>query len=216
LEEFGKFRASVLLLAILVGCTAAPAPSQPVAKGEPTIGPAALVDQSECRARIEAAELAKPETIAPVDACRFTSSGVAAAREVLAAGGSREQLWAAVWVYGSTSGEPEPLRPMLAYDDPSLRAMAGAAMARAGERDGLTALRQALDADGFLLGATTPLPIARFAATSLARLVTAPGTPASTVSAEGDALFIADWRTWFEQHGPALVYDAAAGEWKLP
>jgi hypothetical protein len=211
---------TIALLALLAGCTTTPQPTQQGLtvnpSGQPTDQPTALIAPTDCGARIGAANLTDEATINAVDDCRFTAGGAEAARSVLAAGGSRDQLWAAVWVYSSASSDPAPLLPLLQGADSSVRVMAAAAVARLGDRAGLTSLSDALADGGNLAGSRPPLPVAQFAVFSLSRFVDGAGAPAPATGADDETAVANAWRAWLEQNASGLSYDQSRGEWVLP
>lgn len=211
---------AIVLLAVLAACTSTPPPSQSATNANPSDQPldqpTALVVPTDCTGRIGAANLADDTTISAVEECRFTAGGAEAARGVIAAGGNRDQLWAAVWVYSSAATDPAPLVPLLQGADSSVRVMAAAAVARLGERAGLNTLSDALADDGALVGSRPPLPVAQFAVFSLSRIVDGASAPARATG-EDDARAVADaWHDWLEQNASGLAYDQSRGEWVLP
>jgi hypothetical protein len=151
-----------------------------------------------------------------VQECRFVDGAVAVAGDVLATGGDRDQLWAAVWVYGSLGADPDPLRPMLAHDDPSIRVMAGALLAHLGDPGGLLALRDALPDESYLIGSEPPVSVSGFAVYTLARQVSAPDLPGPAASPDDAVAVARAWGLWLDEHVAALAYDPSTGEWSMP
>jgi hypothetical protein len=169
------------------------------------------VDASDCRRLFQEVDLEKDATVGAVGECRWVELGVEVARDVLAAGGSRDQMWAAVWVYGTSGTDPAALRPMLAYDEPSISTMAAGALLPLGDRDALELLGAAVSDTDILLGSRPPTTISAYAQYILGRFVIADDTPARLGIAPDDS---ADaWLAWLERHGDALVYDPTTGEW---
>ena len=179
-------------------------------------GTAPPVDASSARRLIEAADLARPETIDALGAVRFTRAGGEAARAVLSAGGSTDVLWAAVWVYASAAGDPATLKPILQNGDPSLRVMAAAAVIASGDRDGFTVLRDALGDDSSLAGSHPPLTISGFAVATLFQYAGGTGAPTETDDASQLAGVVDAWRGWLQSHAATLVFDQGNGTWSAP
>jgi hypothetical protein len=173
-----------------------------------------VTDASECRHRIDATNLADAATIQAVDACRYTAAGEQAAREALAAGGSPDQLWAALWVYSTSANDPTPLVPFATNSDPSVRAMAAATLVAFGDRSGFGALEQLLDEPAQLRGSLPPIGVSTFSMNTLARYVVADGAP--TVAPADTAALAGAWRTWLTTNGAALTYSVADVTWTLP
>jgi hypothetical protein len=155
-------------------------------------------------------------TVDAVDECRFIKGGADAASEILRTGGTRDQLWAAVWVYGSSAGDPAPLRPMIKNSDATVRVMAAAALARLGDGSGLDTLGAALTDTDNLAGAYPPTLISEFAAASLSRMVDGPDVPGGPASAADITSLAGAWQSWLGTHRATLTYDASKGEWAAP
>jgi len=194
---------------------AQPTTPPPTAAPPPTLAPTPIADASDCRDRILAADLRNSATIDEVDECRFIEGGADAAAEVLAAGGTRDQLWAAVWVYASSGDDPAPLRPMASHDDPSIRVMAGAALTGLGDPAGPTALAAALLDDTVLVGSLPPKTVSEFAVYSLSRHVIGPDAPGRSTGPGDQPTVAGAWKSWLDEHGDALVYDPSTGEWSV-
>ena len=167
-------------------------------------------------APIRAADLADDSSIDVVAECRFTLVGLEAAREALAAGGTRDQLWAAVWLYATSGTDPEPLLPMLGAEDASIRVMAAAALLRLGEPGALEVLGAAVTDADTLLGSLPPLTISAYVQTNLGRFVVTGGTLPSPGTQVDPVTSAEAWRAWLDDHADQLRYDAATGEWSLP
>ena len=136
-------------------------PSNPCLAGDvPGLG--------EARAAIENASLADAATIDEVDAVRFTDAGVAAAGAALASGVTGDALWAATWIAASM-GCLEPLEPLLAADDPTIRALAAASFVAAGRPEGGTALAALMGETALLRGSEPPISVGEFATATLER-----------------------------------------------
>jgi hypothetical protein len=191
----------------------------------------ATPDEAACQQAIAALDLADPASISAVAGCRFTPGGETAAQQVLAAGGTRDQLWGALWVYATSSRDPAPLLPLAANPDPSIRAMAGAALAPLGEHAGIDALAASLNETSILAGSNPPEAIDEFAVFSLSRSVVAGGAPssvtpsgppssASPASSAGPSPTPSDpihaWQDWLTAHSAQLVFDSTARQWSLP
>lgn len=165
-------------MVILSGCTSAPPPSQPPISLTPGPDSTGIAEPTDCRQRILAVSLDNEATVDALDECRFVAVGVIAAQEVIAAGGTRDQLWAAVWIYSSAGADPAPLAPLLTNPDPSVRAMAAVAAVCWGDPRGFAVLSESLSDAGPLAGARPPVAIRRFAAYALGRCIGQDGTPA--------------------------------------
>jgi hypothetical protein len=206
-------RAIVFLVTFAAGAACQSTPSVPTP--EPA-QPTATLDANACKQRIAALDLADEAKIADVAACRFTPGGETAARQALVTGGTRDQLWAAVWIYGSTARDAAPLLPLAGQTDPSIRAIVGAALASLGERPGLDALAASLSDAGVLAGSSPPASIASFGVFSLRRVVNAPialSTPNPDAGRTDDS---AAWRDWLAAHAAQLVFDQGNRRWTLP
>lgn len=140
--------------------TTSPAAATPTAA--PNVDPAAV---AAARQVIEAADPADPAKLDELSATvRFSAEGEAAARAILAdPGADTTAVWAAVWVYGSTAVDPAPLRPFAAHADPSIRAMAGAALLALGDPAGFVALVDSLAVEAQLRGAHPARTVRSFA-----------------------------------------------------
>lgn len=204
-----------LLLAGLAGCQSSPPVPVSTAPTADTT-PSPLADAGDCRRRIEATVLTDVTTIDAVDECRFIAGGAQAARDVLTAGGTRDVLWAATWVYGSSGAEPAPLRLMLTNSDASIRVMAAAALARLGDASGLAALAAALSETDYVAGAYPPMPVARFAELTLARYVDGADVPGGPAATGDTSSLTTSWQSWLAANMSALTYDPSTGEWSRP
>ena len=131
-----------IVTALAVGVLGCDTP-KPTSSAAITAPPVAVVP-SDCGNRIAAVKLDVVATIDAVDACRFTPEGASAARAALESGASGAPQWAAVWVYAASGSDPVPLKPLATSSDPSVRAIAGAALIAFGDVAGFDVLRQAL------------------------------------------------------------------------
>jgi hypothetical protein len=218
--------AAMALVASVAACTSSPPPSQPPStatappSGAPTDAPSAeaqaTTEPTDCRERIQNATFDNEATIDALEECRFAVAGADAARDVLLAGGTRDQLWAAIWIYGSAAFDPVPLAPMLHHDDSSIRVMAAAAAVAFGDRQGFAPLSDALADESPLAGARPPTTVGHFAAFSLTRYINAAGTPPAADAPEDDSVVAAAWRAWLTEKAASLQYDDDTGEWSLP
>lgn len=197
-----------LLAAMCAACSSTPDPSR-----APDQVPAAsaIADPTDCQARIERASFEEIATIDRVEECRFTEGGIAAAGVVLTAGGSRDAIWSALWIYDAAAADP--VRPYLHHESSSIRVMAAVILASLGEREALDELTRLTDDEGTLLGSHPPLAVGEFAIRSLARLVSASGAPAGDVDEETLAASSKVWQGWMAGPGAQLRYDAATAEW---
>jgi hypothetical protein len=211
-----RLRAAVLALAwggTLAGCTAIP----PVPTTAPPASvPAAITDPAECKRLIAAVDLTKPETIDAARSCRWEAAGTEAAADVLGQTATRDQLWAAVWIYGTQGTDPAPLRPMLQNADPSVRTMAAGALIRLGERAAIDVLQASLSDDDVLAGSKPPVTISAFVVAALGRMIVASGSPAQPTGEPDQTTLASAWRDWLAANASELAYDSDAGGWKLP
>ena len=196
-----------------VGTPTVPA-SVPASSGATpsTVAPPPFVDP---QALIETVDLNDESTLDNISSLRFTQAGADAARAVLQAGGTPDQLWAALWVYGSAGTDPAPVEPLLTNGDPSVVAMAAATLVGFGDAAGLDPLRQALDADDFMSGAEPPLTLREFALETLARYVTGTGVP-DPQSFSDDASAVTAWQAWLDANRAQLHFDSDQGVWTVP
>ena len=208
--------AGVFVLCLLVGCQPTPPVPATATPASAVVEPSPLADASDCRARIEAIKLDDVNAIDDVDECRFIDGGAQAASDVLAAGGSRDQLWAAVWVYGSSGTDPAPLRPMLSNADASIRVMAAAALVRLGDSTGLAELETALADPDYVVGSYPPLTVAAFAELTLSRYVSGVDAPNGPSATSDTGALVSAWQAWLADHRACLVFDASKGEWAAP
>lgn len=216
LEGLARFGALVFLLAVLVGCTTAPAPSQPVTSGEPTAGPTVVLEPSACRRLIDQTDLTNQSTLQALAPCRFTSAGEQAARETLVSGASDAALWAAIWVYATSGSDPAPLRAVLANGDSSIRVMAAAALVSFGDGAGFPIIGQSLTDDAQLTGSLPPRTIASLALMTLSRYVVGVDVPQPPeTAAQIDGARTA-WGDWLKTNAGALVFNDDDGTWSPP
>lgn len=215
LEGLAKFGGLVFLLTVLVGCTTAPAPSQPVTTGEPTAGPTVVLEPNACRRLIESVNLADGATIKGVEGCRFSPAGADAAVSVLGSSTSPDALWAALWVYSASGSDAAPVKPFATSTDTTLRAMAAATLIAFGDRSGLAAAQDLLAATDILRGSFPPIPISSYVMATLTQYVVAADAPASDGS--GDVATDAQaWATWLGTHRDTLQFSDSDGVWTVP
>jgi hypothetical protein len=201
----------VLLAAACVACGTTTTASTPPSNAPDGIAASAAPDPTDCQARIEQATFDNLETIDRVAECRFTDAGVEAAAVVLAAGGTRDVLWSALWIYDVTGADP--VRRYLTNEDESIRAMAAAILARLGERDALLVLGSLASDDGVLLGSHPPVAIGEFAIRSLARTIATADVPTSDVDHTTLGSAAEAWQAWLDSSVGQLRYDGETGEW---
>ena len=222
-------RAAIVFVAIiatvLFGCatesnqSGAPSGSaSPVDSPGLGTGPAPSRDPApvDCRKRIEAANLVEPETLDSIAACRFTVEGFHAARDVLAAGGSDDVIWAAIWVYAPGAWDPAPLRPILERDDPTLRVLAAAGLVALGDETGFDVLAAQTTNRDHLSGSEPPIPIREFVVGTLYRYVGAEGAPGRWTTYEEYLTVDKRWTDWLKANDWKLTFDAETGQWIVP
>lgn len=176
-----------------------PVVSAPAAPSLAAADPAAVAAAAKV---IETASLSDPATLDAVGAIRFDDGAADAAAAAIRGGATGGTRWAAVWVYASAGTDPAVLRPVLGDADPSLRAMAAAALVAWGDGAGLAVLRELAGSDDGLAGSYPPESVGHFVVGTLVRFVHGPGGT--------DA---AAWSAWLASHGTGLVFDAASGTW---
>lgn len=170
------------------------------------------VEVAKAAAIIAAADPGRPETLDAVDAVRFTDAGVEAAADALGQGATGDAQWAATWIYASGGVDPAPLQPMLAAEDPSVRAIAASGLLARGVRGAAEALAELASSDAPLRGSEPPMAVGDFAAATLARFVAGPSVAGGASRTDAAAA----WSAWLAQHGSALAYDAEAVRWSAP
>ena len=193
---------------------AAAGPSAAASAGEPgsapSLPPADPAAVATVRTLIDAARLDDPVTLDAVGAARFDEGAPEAAAQALADGVAGDTRWAAVWIYASSGVDPAVLRPVLEDLDPSLRALAAAALTAWGDSAGIPVLADLVGLPDRLEGSYPPTSVGDFAAGTLARFVSGPSLDPGATS----EVHAAAWGSWLTQHDPAtLVYDTEAGTW---
>jgi hypothetical protein len=185
-------------------------PLAPTAAGEPA-DPSAV---AEAKGLIEAADLTDPATLQEINAhLLFTRSGGEAARAVLTTSTDLEELWTALWVYGTAEVDPAPLIPLLDHENPSLRAIAAAEAVGMGEGAGFEALAATLAEDGDVMGSEPPTSLQGFAVRTLEATIDAALTPEpATDDVAGTA---SEWSSWLSANSSGLVFDAGTRTWGL-
>jgi hypothetical protein len=124
-----------------------------------------------------------------------------------------------LWVYGSAGTDPDPLRPLLVYDDASIRIMAAAILLSLGDDSAVAVVREALATDTLLTGSEPPISIRQYAVNTLARYVTGSDVPQSPdeIAEEDDGTAAAgDWQEWLSANGDSLVFDQSSATWAVP
>jgi hypothetical protein len=166
----------------------------------------------EARTLLAAANVSDPATLDAIDAVRFTDEAADAAAAAIASGAQGDELWAAVWVYGSSGTDPTVLAPVLSETDSSIRALAAASALAMGDEAGGAALVELLGVPDDLRGADPPVSVQAFAATSLARFVVGPEIAPDTAP---DVIRDA-WTGWWAEHGATISFDPATRRWTAP
>ena len=190
-------------------------PVEPTAASlEPAASDVPAADVAAARQLIEASDLADPQTLNAIEGIRFTPAGEEASRGILASSPSGDILWAATWVYASSGTDAAPLIPLLENGDPSIRAMAAAALLALGERSAFAVLGAALSAGDHLRASKPPRSIGAFVVFTLSRYVQAADAPASPASQAELAAAEASWSAWLQAHASVLEFDALSGTWK--
>lgn len=187
---------------------ASPGPSAaaPTAPSVPPADPAAV---AAARATIDAARLDDPATLDAVSAVRYDDGAPEAAARVIADGAPGDARWAAVYTYAASGTDPAVLRPVLTDPDPTLRAMAAAALAAWGDPAGLPVLGELAGSSDSLQGSYPPVSIGAFAIGTLAQLAPGAGIDPSTPPEEQGP----GWTAWLGANAAALAFDQEAGTW---
>ena len=219
-----------LAVGLLAAACGSPVSSEPPASapgstfvspsGAPTLSlsPSSATDPEVVAAKqtIESADLSIGETIDTIGGTlRFTRAGEEAARQTLATSTSSNALWAALWVYASSGTDPEPLRPLLANSDSSLRSMAAAQLVALGDAQGFAVLQQALSDDSSLLGAHPPRSVRAYALGILTNYVATEGAPTEPATEDQLSATASEWTAWLTAHAAGLRFDASSGTWAL-
>jgi hypothetical protein len=184
--------------------------SAPSAPSVPPADPAAV---AAVRTLIDSARLDDPETLDALGAARFDDGAPEAAAAALAEGTTGDARWAAVWTYASSGTDAAVLRPVLDDPDPTLRALAAAALTAWGDPAGIPVLAALVEQPDRLAGSYPPTSVGEFAAGTLARFVSGPAiAPGSEPADEGAA-----WAAWTARHDPStLAFDPETGTWSVP
>ncbi len=171
---------------------------------------------AEAQQHIDDSDLSDPASLSAVDAIRFSPEGVAAASQALDSGASGDALWAAVWVYGTSSdGDPAAVLPVLKDGDASIRVMAAAALVAWGEPEGFEVLVAELENTEPLAGSEPPRPVWEFALTTLERYTADHPTSVPAEAKESDlAVAHTEWSAWLDAHGSELSFDGDAAVWR--
>ena len=181
----------------------------PAASTTPSVAPTTDPGLDAARAAIEATDLTDPATLDAILEIRSTDAGIAGAAAAIEGGATGDALWAATWIYAAFGTDAEVLVPVLSTTDPTVRAMAAAALTGWGQRDGIAVLVELLSADGYVRGAEPPMTIAAFASASLDRFVAGP-------TIEADATFedrAAAWTAWLTANEATLQFDLDTARW---
>jgi hypothetical protein len=210
------------LAASLAGCGSSdkstrpgPSQSQAAQDGTPMSSPqnsgssSSDPDVAAARAVIDAVDLGDPASLSRLDSIRFTDAGAAAAANAIEAGVSGDALWAATLVYGTAGTDPAVLQPLLANDDPTIRALAAASVLSLGGADAANVLADLILEDGNLRGSLPPLAVSEFAVSTLDRYIDGPGVADGAAPPD----LAATWKAWLATHGATMQLDPATGRW---
>ena len=181
-------------------------------------GDAAAEEVAAAVALIDGANLAEASTISTIEGIRFTPAGALAACRRLAEGADGDALWAAAWVYATGGTDPAPLLPLLANDDATIRAIAGAGVASMGRAEGLDALAGLISVDAGLRGSDPPVTVARYAAYTLSGLVDRAADAVGDVSTgtpEERSAAAAAWTSWLDANRARVTFDPEQNAWKV-
>ena len=211
-----------VITTILLGCSTSPnastTPSGPAGESpSATDGPAKSREPGpdNCRERIEAADLLNTEAMDAIDACRFTVEGFHAARDVLAAGGSDDVIWAAIWVYATGAYDPAPLRPILSRESPTLRVLAAAGLVALGDASGFDVLAASATNADDLSGSHPSISIREFVVGTFYRYVAADGAPGRWTTYEEFLTVDKRWADWVTANAARMAFDPDTGQWVL-
>lgn len=205
---------SALVLGIVVALGACTGGDGDDATGSGSAPDASAI--ASARQRIEGSDLTDPASLSAIDEIRFSAEGAAAAREALTRGATGDELWAAVWVYGTSGEDPTPLLPLLDDGDVSVRVMAAAAVVARGELAGFEVLVAELENAEPLSGSEPPQTVWEFALTTLERYTGEPPVLLSEQPTNEELVAAHDaWSAWFQEHRAALSFDEDAGTWSV-
>jgi hypothetical protein len=165
---------------------------------------------------IESVDFAAPESLDAIAQLRFTDAGIAAARQTLTTADDRNELWAALWVYGSAPDDAAAVSPLLNHGDASIRMLAAAIAFAIGDRAALPVVQASLNDDTQLLGSQPPATIAEFAASTLVRGVEASGTPALPEPDADESAYHSAWADWLTANAEVLTFDSSTKKWRVP
>ena len=182
---------------------------------DPGPGPSREPGPSNCRERIEAADLLDPEAMDSIAACRFTVEGFHESRDVLAAGGSDDVMWAAIWLYAPGASDPAPLRPILDREDPTLRVLAAAGLVALGDASGFNVLAASATNTENFSGSHPPISIREFVVGTFFRYVAADGAPGRWTTYEEYLSIDKRWGEWVTAHAGDMTFDSDTGQWVL-
>lgn len=220
------FGVSILLSSIVVAC-GSPTPSTPVAvTANPSAGASLAVetqppssfaastpsaaDEQQAADLIAHANSSDPSSLDAIEGqLLYTAAGGEAARAALDTGVSGDQLWAALWVYGTTGADPAPVVRYMSDSDPTISALASADDAEMGDVSGFDQLSQLLNDQEAMANAEPPESISEFVVNALASDIVAQSAP----SDGGDA---SQWSDWLSTNRAQLTFDAQTGEWTGP
>jgi hypothetical protein len=195
--------------AATTGATTAPAGATNVPASGVAVTGAGV---AEARAAIDAANLADAASLMAIDGIRFTDEGAAAAAQALQAGATGDALWAAALVYGTSGSDPAVLAPAMKSDDPTVRALAAAAVLSLGRADAARVLVALLGESGTVRGSTPPVLIDGFALSVLARYIDGPTVATGTAPKEAAPA----WSSWLDAHEASMQFDTETGRWRAP
>jgi hypothetical protein len=138
------------------------------------------------------------ESIDRVDSIRYSSNGMRAAKEALAAGAVGASRWAAIWIT-TPADDAAALRSRQADDDPSIRLMSSAELVARGDAGGFDGLVALLSVGETVKGSRPVVSVRRLAAFTLSRYT---GQKPETA-----------WTGWLEANRTRLRFHAELGRW---
>ena len=136
------------------------------------------------------------------------------ARQVLDAGASGSQAWAAAYVWANGGDDVAPLLSLLTDPDPEIQVMAATGLIARGDDHGFRPLIAALTNDSLTAG--SPAPVWQNAALALVRFtaISANGPPFDGSPAQRQTAAAA-WTAWVDTNGASLTFDPATALWSV-
>ena len=126
-----------------------------------------------------------------------------------------DEAWGATWVLASPGTDPAPLVPLLEHEGPSIRLMAAAGLVWLGDVRGFDTLVALVAVDDLVAGSHLPVPMWRYAGTTLPELTGQDLGPACDATPKEAAAAAVAWADWLEANRANLRFDATTGTWSV-